>query len=279
MRLHEWIALEAGLYQAEGLEPELLADVMHRVSSHGSDPYFERPQDRPFVGGAEVANSACEWGSVCNAGAGMGKFVPDLYGVARFAIFAGPGSRLTRLSDLAGVPVGVGLMAGSHFTTLRALELVLPRDRIRIENVGGPGRRLLALRRGEVEVATLLDPEIPIAEATGLRQLAAGEFRTLFWVSAGIPAAVLDAYFRVLRRADEMLRAAPERYLHLWERNLPQELERVHDFATFGLGELLVFERYPEDTFAETVAFAQRWGLDRNMVERGYAELASAVSV
>src|SRR6266487_405641 len=112
MRLHEWIALEAGLYQAEGLEPELLADVMHRVSSHGSDPYFERPQDRPFVGGAEVANSACEWGSVCNAGAGMGKFVPDLYGVARFAIFAGPGSRLTRLSDLAGVPVGVGLMAG-----------------------------------------------------------------------------------------------------------------------------------------------------------------------
>jgi hypothetical protein len=41
---------------------------------------------------------------------------------------------------------------------------VLPKDHIRIENVGGPGRRLLALRAGEVRVVTLLDPEIPIAE-------------------------------------------------------------------------------------------------------------------
>ncbi len=278
MRLHEWIALETGLYRAEGLEPDHLTDVMHQVSSHGSDPYFERPQDRPFVGGIEVANSACEWGSVCNAGAGMGKFVPDLHGVARFAIFAGPGSRLTRLSELAGVPVGVGLMAGSHFTTLRTLEAVLPAEQIRVENVGGPGRRLLALRNGEVEAATLLDPEIPLAEAMGLPRLAQGEFRTLFWVSAALPAPTLGAYFRVLRRADEALRAEPGRYLRLWARNMPPELRGDHDYSTFGLGELLVFERYPEDTFAETVAFAHRWGLDGDMVARGYAELAAPVS-
>lgn len=280
MRLHEWIALEDGAYQAEGLEPELLSDVMHDVSSHGRDPYFERPQDRPFrSSGMDVANSACEWGSVCNAGAGMGKFVADLYGVARYAIFAAPGSRLTRLSELGDVPVGVGLMAGSHFTTLRALEAVLPRDRIKIENVGGPGRRLVALLNREVEVANLLDPEIAIAEEKGLTKLGHGEFRTLFWVSPGIPADALAAYFRALRRADESLRSNPTRYLHLWKKNLPPALAGEYDWSRFGLGELLVFERYPEETFSDAIEFARRWDLDQNMREERYSALAATASL
>jgi hypothetical protein len=280
MRLHEWVALEEGAYQAEGLEPELLSNVMHDVSSHGRDAYFERPQDRPFLaGGMEVANSACEWGSVCNAGAGMGKFVSDLYGVARFAIFAAPGSKLTRLGDLAGVPVGVGLMAGSHFTTLRTLEHVLPRDQIKIDNIGGPGRRLLALLNGEVEVANLLDPEITIAEQKGLTMLASGEFRTLFWVSPGIPASALAAYFRALRRADAALRRELAKYMHLWKNNLPPGLEGDYDWSKFGLGELLVFERYPEETFDEAMSFARRWGLDKNVRTDSYQNLVAPATL
>src|SRR5919204_1889481 len=104
MRLHEWVALEERYFQAEGLAPRLLDDVMHHVSSHGADPYFQRPQDAPFIKAEEVANSACEWGSICNAGAGMGKFVPDLHGVARFAFFVRPGSNIRRLSDLRNQP-------------------------------------------------------------------------------------------------------------------------------------------------------------------------------
>jgi len=279
MRLHEWIALEEGFYEAEGLQPELLTDVMHAVSSHRESPYLHRPQDRPFLEAREVANSACEWGSICNAGAGMGRFVPDLYGVARHALFAAPGSRLERVSDLDQVPVGVGLMAGSHFTALRTLEAVLPRDRIRVVNVGGPGRRLQALLAGEVEVANLLDPEIPIAEAHGLRKLAAGEFRTLFWVAASLGPAVLGPYFRALRRADHALRATPERYLHLWERNLPPDLAGDHDWSRFGRGELLVFEPYPEEAYREALDFAHRWGLDAEMREHRFEALASHVTV
>lgn len=280
MRLHEWVALEDGAYQAEGLEPHLLSDVMHDVSSHGRDAYFERPQDKPFLaGGMEVANSACEWGSVCNAGAGMGKFVSDLYGVARFAIFAAPGSRISRLADLADVPVGVGLMAGSHFTTLRTLEGVLPRDRIKIDNIGGPGRRLIALLDGEVQAANLLDPEITIAEEKGLTKIASGEFRTLFWVSPGIPAAALGAYFRALRRADASLRQDPAKYMPLWKNNIPPGLEGDHDWSRFGLGEMLVFERYPEETFEETMDFARRWGLDKNVRVDAYTELAAPAAL
>jgi hypothetical protein len=279
MRLQEWIALEEGFYQVEGLEPELLTDVMHRVSSHGADPYFERPQDAPFLQGVEVANSACHWGSVCNAGAGMGKFVPDVYGVARFAIFTRPGSRVQRLTDLRDVPVGVGVMAGSHFTTLTTLEQVLPREHIRVENIGGPGKRLVALLNDEVEAATLLDPEIPMAEAKRLRKLAQGEFRTLFWVSPSIGQDVLDAYFRSLKRADEGLRAAPDKYMHLWERNVPPELQGEHDYSTFGLGELLFFERYSEQEFRDTLQFAHKWGLDLNVRETSYEKLIAPVAV
>lgn len=275
MRLHEWIALEAGYYQIEGLEPELLPEIMHSVSRHARSSYFQRPQDRPFMESMQVANSACEWGSVCNAGAGMGKFVPDLYGVARFGIFARPDSSYRRLLDLRDVPVGVGLMAGSHFVTLRTLEAALPKEHIRIENVGGPGRRLLSLREGEVQVATLLDPEIPIAQKEGFRPLASGEFRTLFWVSSEIPPEVLGAYFRVLRRADQALRAQPQKYMHLWAHNVPPDLAGEHDWTHFGLGELLVFEPYPRDTYEETVVFARRWGLDGNMREDRFDALVT----
>ncbi len=155
---------------------------------------------------------------------------------------------------------------------------MLPKERINLENVGGPGRRLQALLEGEVEVANLLDPEIAIAESKGLRKIAAGEFRTLFWVSPGIPQQSLDGYFRSLRKADEMLRSEPERWLHLWERNVRPTLAGDYDYTKFGLGELLVFERYPEQTFEESVAFARRWGLDRSMRESSYAALAAPLA-
>lgn len=276
MRLHEWIAVQEGYFQDEGLEPEMLTEAMHSVSSHSGDPYLQRPQDRVFV--EEVANSACAWGSVCNAGAGLGRFVPDLYGVARFAIFAAPGSDITRLHELRDVPVGVGIMAGSHFTTLTTLEQVLPVDRVKVVHTGGPGRRLTALLDGEVQAANLLDPEIAIAEAKGLRKLAQGEFRTLFWVSASMGTDTLTAYFRALRRADERLRAEPSAFYHLWERNVPPSLAGDHDYRTFGLGELLVFEPFDEDMIAETVRHADRWNL-RSHVQHDVASTVVSVSV
>lgn len=279
MRLHEWIALDNGYYEAEGLLPELLADVMHQVSGYREKPYKDRPQDRPFVDGLTVANSACHWGSVCNAGAGMGKFVPDVYGVARFGIYVRPGSTRERLTDLRGVPVGVGIMAGSHFTTLQTLEKVLPRDQIVIRNFGGPGRRLLGLLDGDLEAATLLDPEIPIAEARGLRKLAMGEFKTLFWVHEQLPPELLRGYFRALRLADEALRADPRAYLGLWERNVPPELRGDHDYSRFGLGELLYFEPYSREEFDGAIAFAEAWGLTGQIRDRQYERLVARVSV
>jgi hypothetical protein len=240
---------------------------MHAISSHGSDPYLQRPQDKPYLGGEQVCSSACHWAVPMNAGAGMGKFVPDVYGVARYAIFVRAGSKIGRLAQLANVPVGVGLMAGSHFATLTTLETVLPKHQIRTENIGGPGRRLQALSTGEIEAATLLDPEIPMAEAKGLTKIAAGEFKTLFWVGYGMDQPVLDAYFRVLRRADEALRSSPEKYMKHWVKNIPPLLQGDYDYSTFGLGEILIFEPYTQEEYEQTLQLAQRWGLSEHLRE------------
>ncbi len=272
-RLQEWIALVAGFFQEEGLEPEMLPDVMHAVSSHQGDQYGQRPQDLPFVQQMEVVNSACQWGTACNAGAGMGKLVPDLYTVGRFAIFTKPGSKVQRLADLRDIPIGIGEMAGSHFTTLGVLEQVLPREHIRTVHTGGPGQRLLALLQGEIEAATLLDPEIAIAEAKGLRELARGEFLITFWVSPNIDRGVLNAYFRALKRADETLSQNPDKYIHLWERNIPAALKGEYDYSTFGLGEKFVFESYTEEMFQNAIQFAEKWNLHTHIQDNQYNHL------
>jgi NitT/TauT family transport system substrate-binding protein len=278
MRLHEWIALEEGYFEVEDLEPELRADVMHAVSSHDRDPYKQRPQDKPFVEGMEVANSACHWGSVCNAAAGMGKFVPDVYGVADFGIYVPPDSPIRSVEELRGVPIGVSLMAGSHFTALETLEQYLPREEIKTEYVGGTARRLLALKHGEVAAANLLPPELDIAEQQGFRKIVGGQFKTLFWVSPGLPREVLRQYFAALRRADAALRADPRRYLRLWERNIPPVLQdEPYDVQRFGPGELLVFELYAEEEYERAVAFARKWGLDNEIRETHYENLIAAL--
>ena len=277
-RLHEWIALDEGYYEGEGLAPEMQTDVMHSVSSHLGDLYKERPQDLPFVSDLEVANSACHWGSACNAGAGMGRFVRDLYTVGRYAIFARPGSRVEMLCDLRDTPVGIGEMAGSHFTSLHTLAQALPRERINLVHTGGPGRRLLALLEGEVEAANLLDPEIPIAEARGLRKLAQGEFMITFWVHPEIPSEVLGSFFKALRRAEEALQRSPERYLNLWARNLPPGLEGEYDWPMFGRGEKMFFEPYTEEMYEQAIGFARQWGLGEHITEDRYDELVAPVT-
>src|SRR3989442_12129072 len=98
----------------------------------------------------------------------MGKFVPAAYGVARHAIYVRPDSRIRRPEDLAGVPVAVGLMAGSHYNVPYRLARPLPLAAIKIEAVGGFGRRLRALPEGEVEGARLLAPPHQHGPAAGL---------------------------------------------------------------------------------------------------------------
>src|SRR5579859_2255118 len=172
MGLNDFVAMQEGFFAAEGLDVEFDWKTFRGTQSSwkGVD-YLHRPQDQPYTEAKEdVVQGACLWGTICNASAGMGRVVTEAYGLSPWAIFVRPDSKIREPRDLANVPVAVGMRAGSHFNVPYRLEKYLPLDEIKTVNTGGFGARLKALLDGEVEAASLLPPQIAMAEQLGLRK-------------------------------------------------------------------------------------------------------------
>ena len=208
MGLNDFVAMQEGYFRDEGLDVEFDMKTFRGTQSSWKDlKYFDRPQDRPFAEGRTVIQSACAWGSICNASAGMGKFVPDCYGISPWGIFVRPDSKIERPEDLKDVPIAVGMRAGSHFNVPYRLEKFLPLENIKPVNVGGFGARLSALLDGEVEAASLLPPQIDMAKQLGLRAIIEDTFHTIWWVPDDMDANVLTKYLTALDRAEKALNA------------------------------------------------------------------------
>ncbi len=272
MGLNDFVASQEGFFAAEGLEVEFDWKTFRGTQSSWKDlDYLQRPQDRPYTEGKEeVVQGACWWGTISNASAGMGRVVTEGYGLSPWAIFVRADSRIRRPEDLRDVPVSVGMRAGSHFNVPYRLEKYLPLEHIKTVNTGGFGARLRALLDGEVEAASLLPPQIAMAEQLGLRKIIADEFKTLWWVPSSSPPEVVHGYMRALNRAEQALRAGLPKYLPLWKLAVPPEFENVHawDYSKFGRGERFINEPLPREDFDEVFAMVQRWGLDDFLKER-----------
>src|SRR5258705_1873173 len=151
MGLYDFVALQGGFFAAEGLDVDLDWKTFRGTQSSWKNlDYFQRPQDRPYTQDKRaVIQGACVWGTICNASAGMGKMVPDAYGVSPWTIFVRPNSRIRRPEDLKDVPVSVGMRAGSHFNVPYRLEKYLPLENIKVVNTGGFWARLQGVFGGE----------------------------------------------------------------------------------------------------------------------------------
>jgi len=282
MGLNDFVAMQEGFCVAEGLDVEFDWKTFRGTQSSwkGLD-YLQRPQDRPYMQDkAEVIQGACVWGSICNASAGMGRFVADAYGVSPWAIFVRPDSSIRKPEDLKDVPISVGMRAGSHFNVPYRLEKYLPLANIKTVNTGGFGARLTALLDGEAEAASLLPPQIAMAEQLGLRQIIADTFHTLWWVPEGAPTEVVTGYLRALDRAEKVLEANLEKYLPLWKLAVPAEFEATHpwDFSRFGRGERFVYKAIPRAEFDEVMDQVKRWGLDQYLKDKSFENLAARLT-
>jgi len=282
MGLNDFVAHQEGFFAAEGLDVEFDWKTFRGTQSSWKDlDYFHRPQDRPYTDDKQdVIQGACVWGSICNASAGMGRFVPDAYGLSPWAIFVRPDSSIRRPEDLKDVPVSVGMRAGSHFNVPYRLEKYLPLEHIKTVNTGGFGARLKALLDGEVEAASLLPPQIAMAEQLGLRKIIADTFHTLWWVPENSEAEVVRGYLRALDRAEQAMDADLAKYLPLWRIAVPAEFEtyQAWDFTRFGRGERFVYRAIPREEFDATLAQVKRWGLDQYLQDRSFERLSFTVS-
>src|ERR1043165_4233869 len=277
MGLNDFVAMQEGYFAAEGLDVELDWKTFRGTQSSwkGLD-YFQRPQDQPYTQAKEdVIQGACVWGTICNASAGMGKVVADAFGDSPWAIFVRPDSGVRKPEDLKDIPVAVGMRAGSHFNVPYRLEKYLPLGNIKTVNTGGFGARLKALLDGEVDAASLLPPQIAMAEQLGLRKIIEDRFKTLWWVPDGAEPEVVRAYLRALDRAEKAMNENLAKYLPLWKIAVPAEFEsyRPWDFSKFGRGERFVYQALAREEFAETLAQVERWGLDQHLKERSFDRL------
>jgi NitT/TauT family transport system substrate-binding protein len=280
MGLNDFVAMQEGYFAAEGLDVEFDWKTFRGTQSSWKGlEYFQRPQDQPYTQAKEdVIQGACVWGTICNASAGMGRIVADAFGDSPWAIFVRPDSAIRTPEDLKDVEIAVGMRAGSHFNVPYRLEKHLPLANIKTVNTGGFGARLKALLDGEVEAASLLPPQIAMAEQLGLRKIIEDRFHTLWWVPEGAAPAVVRAYLDALQRAEEALDRDLEKFLPLWKLAVPAEFESHHpwDFAKFGRGERFVYQRIPQSEFDDTLAQVKRWGLDQFLEERDFGKLTAA---
>jgi NitT/TauT family transport system substrate-binding protein len=155
-----WMAEAEGLYAAQGLDVDI---VNMNGGSRGAAELAAGRLDVMHVGLSSVIR-------LNNAGADL-RAVAALANVIRFTFFSAPA--VASAADLKGGVVGISTFGSETDTTVTlALErLGLSRGDVTLKEYGGGGRRLAALKAGEIRATSVNEPWSSLAREQGLRVL------------------------------------------------------------------------------------------------------------
>ena len=281
-RLQEWVAEEKGYFKDEGLDYEFvhgMATVQPAVQETGPVQQVKDGAFESYESGREVeVSSACHWAVNMASASGHGRMWGHAYSTTPAGIFVPPDSPIKSAGDLAGVEVSVGYHSGSHFSTLMALEKVLPSEQIRLQFVGGPNSRLELLLQKRVDAAQVFSAQYYVIEQQGYRKLVDCSFMIGFLFSADANIDDVAKYFNALRRAQRDIDLDLARYKHYYLRELPEQYHSMVEVQAFGPGERLVFEPYTREMYEET----HRWIEERQLFPKNTApvpEYSEAVAI
>lgn len=268
-RIQEWVALEKGYFDAEGLEYQLTESFAAK---------FKNPSLKENGAPAEVrsgayemmesgrtcdVSSACHWAVNMAATTEHGRMWGHAYSVTPSAIWVAPESPIHRPEDLAGHDVAVGFHSGSHFSALQALESLLPLDQITLKFVGLPFDRVQLLLDRRVVSANVFGTAGYVLEQQGFRKVLDTTFMVGFLIRSGAADEDVKKYFAALRRAQIDIDLEPERYKHYLLDELPDVYKGMLDTRRCGIGERIVFEPYTREMYETT----HRWMVGHKLFE------------
>ena len=262
MRLHEWVAEEKGYFTAEGLDYEF-GNALSRATTHGGPVGAYQT----FEAGRKTdVSCACHWTVNVAASKGHGKLYADAYSVSPCGVFVPPDSPIKRPEDLAGMPIAVGYQSGSHYSTIQALEQVLPRDQIKLSfSEGFLFGRMQDLYERKVPAASMFSGPYYFMEQLGFRKLIDSTFMMASMIDGNPAPDDIRKYFAALRRAQRDIDLRPDLYTHYYKREFPERWHGLMDTRRWGPGERLVFEPYTKEVFEESF----RWIAEREIFPEG----------
>jgi NitT/TauT family transport system substrate-binding protein len=155
-----WMAEAEGLYAAQGLDVGI---VNMNGGSRGAAELAAGRLDVMHVGLSSVVR-------LNRDGADL-RVIAALANVIRFTFFAGPG--IAGAADLKGRAIGISSFGSETDTTATfALHrLGLSRNDVTLKELGGGGRRIAALKAGEIVATAVNEPVASMAREQGLHVL------------------------------------------------------------------------------------------------------------
>src|SRR3979409_320129 len=164
------VARDEGFFRDEGLDVDIIKTPGsgQRDSDHQAlrQNIFERTMEALYDQGQCDQFRMCEWGVMKRAveaektGHRPAKIVALGSAMSTFALVTDPKARIYEPEQLKGKPIAVSPFNGSHFTTLKMMEVFATRDEIKWMNAGTHKERIEALRAGQVKAVSLMEPWI-----------------------------------------------------------------------------------------------------------------------
>jgi len=207
--LPQKVAVERGYFEDRGLTVELLE------RDRGDVRWKYIPGEESLTNDYDVdVYPICKWESIKRTwDMDDGRIIAKgTFADQPYTIYVRPDSELTDPSDLANVPVGINRRTGQEYTVLRALEEHVPADEIELEHHGMPTNRLGALRNGDVEAVSLLEPQSTLAEALGFRPVLEFENHMGIVGADTVTEDVLERFVEGYTRATEEINENPAEY-------------------------------------------------------------------
>ena len=209
------VGIEERLFDAAGLDVGFSATYAERESDSAGRPVMSRLKEQMFDRGSADSYNVCEWASIdrLERGTRAGTIAALRAAVAAQAILTFD-EALQVPRDLAGVPVMVQELTGSHYCTLQMLESAVGREHVTIHAGGLPQHRWAALKAGAVRAATLMEPFISLALKEGAHVVAASFYRGGEVISAELSPEQRKAYYAAENEAVDRINADFYKYAH-----------------------------------------------------------------